>query len=55
MSLTHKLGIRPNLDRAQEIAVRRRATRCTPPKSSKRLAELLYLAPALLIHGSKES
>jgi alpha-amylase/alpha-mannosidase (GH57 family) len=49
IELTQKLGIQPNLDKAQEFAVRAN-DQLHEPEELKRLAELLRLAPELLVH-----
>jgi alpha-amylase/alpha-mannosidase (GH57 family) len=54
LELTRTLGIQPNLDRAQEIAVRS-ADRLHAPEDLGRLADLLFLAPELLLSHPKES
>lgn len=53
IELTRKLGIQPNLDRAQEFAVRSN-DQMHSLEDLARLAELLYLAPELLVR-KKES
>jgi alpha-amylase/alpha-mannosidase (GH57 family) len=54
IELTRKLGIRLNLDRAQEFAVRAadQGQALHAPEDLRRLAELLYLAPELLVKSA---
>jgi alpha-amylase/alpha-mannosidase (GH57 family) len=54
IKLTRKLGIQPNLDRAQESAVRSQ-DQLHAPEDLSRLADLLYLDPQLLVRHLKES
>jgi alpha-amylase/alpha-mannosidase (GH57 family) len=54
IKLTRQLGIQPNLDLAQEIAVRSHDQLHNPDDLAK-LANLLYLAPELLVRSNKES
>ncbi len=54
LELTKAMGIQPNLDRAQEYAVRAQ-DHLHAPEELTRLAELLHLTPALLVRNGDPS
>lgn len=54
IELTRKLGIQANLDRAQEAALRGN-DQLHSPEDLSRLAELLYLDPALLVRHPRKA